>query len=245
MTSADQGEDEGYKIDMERCFAALDPLMQRRQSLPVEPRSDFALDEEQLPEPAIDDWSWMLLHVALDHVETLRVHSGRLPRGMGIWPVHSPWTLVRGALEAASQLVWMVGSDDRDTRLERLLRFVHEDNEQYEAATLLTHRPDKVKKKEISDHIKATKEDFERVSSPWVGKAHNRIRTDMNILECIQEAGRLSEVVVNPDLAVQTWRIAGGYAHGRPWAHISTGNLVELEKLDDRTSRISGSIDFR
>jgi hypothetical protein len=235
-----QPSDSQSRDEINQCFVALGSLIQQRQ-MPVEPGSDFALDEAQLPEPDINQAAWLLRFVALDHMESLRDHAALRPDGLARWHVHAPWTQLRAALETASHLVWMVGLDDRDTRLERLLRLSFDDNAQYKQALDLSHSPEKAAQVTYYDKIV---QDFEAAAAPWTGKARNRIRTPINMVECVTESARLSHAVRLARTAELSWRIAAGYAHGSPWAHLSTGHLVDLGAVDERTTQYAGSIDL-
>lgn len=229
------------KLEINQCFTSLIPLISQRRMLPVAPGSDFALDEAQLPEPDINQAAWLLRFVALDHMESLRDHAAFAPDGQSRWHVHAPWTQLRAALEAASQLVWMIGPDDRDTRLQRLLRFTFDDNASYKLALDLTHHPKKAAQLAKYQQIASG---FETAAAHWTGKDANRIRTPINMVDCITESARLSHSVGFPRTAELSWRIAAGYAHGRPWAHLTTGNLVDLGSVDELRTQFAGSINL-
>lgn len=189
MTSQDERR---YKDEIEMCFERLDPLIAQRQSMPVEPGSDFALDEQRVPEPSIVDTAWMLLFVALDHMEAFRKQSGRWPKGQQVWPVHASWTLLRAALEAGSQLVWMISPNEQDVRLQRLLRFIWDDWDEYEQALTHMHVPNK---RAIMAEVASQRAALDATAKAWTGTAYNGITTPINIIECIRESAKLSVVV--------------------------------------------------
>lgn len=229
------------KWEINRCFDALSPLIRQRSALPAEPGSDFALDAAQISEPSMIDSAWLLRFVALDHMESLRDMAAFAPEGMSRWHVHAPWTQLRAALEAASQLVWMIGPDDRDTRLQRLLRFTFDDLGKYKLALDLTHYPGK---RADLDQYERMRKEYEAAAAPWTGTAANGIRTEINLVECVIESANLSKVVRLPRTAELSWRIAAGYAHGRPWAHLTTGKIVELGRIDEHTVQVAASINL-
>lgn len=219
-------------------FSVFEKFVEERPSLTVKPDSRFGLDHARLPQFRIAEWCAVLLASAEDHLHSLRWLSGD-PNIE--WHPHSTWTTLRATLEISSQVVWLVKPEQQNERLERLLRLVYDDMGQYAEASKLLMRP--------RDRQKATPEmekwiaNFNLAAQPWSGPSFNRIRTKVNLLECVVDSAAAT-AAFKPDFAALLWRMAGGYAHGRPWASMHTTYKWEDTPAGDGQKSLVHFIDY-
>lgn len=213
MERSNPGEEDRRVLeDIEGFYEAFDEAERTFRPPVLDPGSDSASDRDLIPDLHIALVPFDLLGVAIDHFHTLRRLSGQPPGGHAEWPARSPWTLLRAALEIASQAIWLVCDDDQGVRVERFLRFHYDDHRQFFVADSLTYVQKDRRKITTPDEFDS---EFSRLYQRWdTPDSHNRIRTDINIVECVEEAARQVNIVPE-DVAVMFWRTASGYAHGR------------------------------
>lgn len=203
------------------------------------PGSDFASDNNQIPDWRLSNLAPSLLGTAVDHVHSLRLSSGAPPMGQAHWNARAPWTLLRAAFECASQAIWMASPDDQDERMKRYLCYCYDDRCNQFKAEKHTYRPrdqDKLHRLEEWDDsefkVKAARWDTPAVAD-W-------IRQTPNFSECVKEAATHVRAV-NPDMAVLYWRVASAHAHGRPWGPKVAG---QVRGLDDGSGFTQSAIGF-
>lgn len=86
--------------------------------------------------------------------------------------------------------------------------------------------------------------EFRQLFGRWdTTDSHTRIRTPVNILECVQETALYVDVV-SEDVATMLWRTSSGYAHGRTWAWQATGRTREVTRDDGRVDT-QGALDYQ
>lgn len=99
---------------MDRAAAILDQI-ESNEPCPIEYRSDLDGDREMIPDLWLDTIATRRLKVAVDYLAGVRdlVTGG----------VHydAPFPLLRAVLESAVAAIWLLESDERSTRLKRLV----------------------------------------------------------------------------------------------------------------------------
>lgn len=234
-------DDYEFTDDIERFWIDLDHTDIDYSRTDVLPGSDFASDEAALAYPQISRECLELISCALDHIRCQREYSGNEPHGYRRWRMKAPWTLLRAALELASQAIWLAAPDSQNTRIERLLQLEHDNIEQSNKAKLALMRE---RDRHRAPFVKASKDWFDQVAGPWETdrQAANRMRNDINMTECIEEAAKASGIT-RPIVAINYWRIASGYAHGRHWVTQYTASLRDLDVEHGPTQGLK--IDYR
>lgn len=198
-----------------KCFAVTDemfrsPTLDRTEVLHG---SDFEGDQTRLTKQLITGWTARIFGSAVDQLHLLStIANGE----GGTWHIQAPWTLLRAALEMASQVVFILGPDTRQSRLEHFLRVVHEDLNQEIAAM---HAAVSKRKRGKLPEVKQMRADFEtEVLNAKV--ATTVANQDLKMLLCVLDSARRSKVA--PEAAAEMyWRLASGYAHGRTWAMLT------------------------
>ncbi|WHT21884.1 hypothetical protein N8J89_12725 [Crossiella sp. CA-258035] len=139
--------------------------------------------------------------------------------------IAAPATLARGALECAATAVWIASPASRDERLTRTLQWqVKNIKDGDQAATSagiavptpLEDRLDKVKNVAAVRRLQYV---------PTIKKGYTST-----------EAVKAAEMYLPWQLGVLLpWRLASGFAHGRSWAMLSYGNVVQTSPTADPT----------
>lgn len=190
--------------------------------LRIEKGSDFNLDNIALPvQPA--RLPIELLLSAADHYSAFRMLTDESREKGGEWHTSAPWTLMRAALEQASQAIWLAAEDDRDERIRRYLRMLRHNGAQATTATELRYRR-KDREKYRAATIKHRELDFANLITKYC-RTSNQVSTvdrSISLLDCIREAARLSDVTF-VETVERYWRLASGYAHGLEWTRLAAG----------------------
>ncbi|WP_420119901.1 hypothetical protein [Nakamurella sp.] len=240
MEQSTPGEEHRQVLeDIEHMFEEFDKVDAEYGKYDTLLGSDFASDNDQIPEWRLSNLVPSLLGTAVDHVHSLRLSSGAPPIGRAHWNARAPWTLLRAAFESASQAIWMACPDDQDERIKRYLCFCYDDRCNQFKAERHTYRPrdqDKVHSLEDWDDaefkVKAARWDTPAVAA-W-------IRRTPNFSDCVKEAAEHVRAV-NPEMAVLYWRVASAYAHGRPWGPKVAG---QVRNIDDGSGLTESAIGF-
>src|SRR5664279_4349694 len=142
MEQSTPGEEDRQAItDINRVFDEFDKIDAGFGTYPILPTSDLASVSEQIPGWPIASLAPDILGGAIDHMHSLRLSAGQPPGGHAEWSARAPWTLMRSALEAAAQAIWMMCENDQDTRLERCLRVWYDDRRNFFKSETQTYRP--------------------------------------------------------------------------------------------------------
>ncbi len=122
--------------------------------------------------------------------------------------VSAPATLLRTAIETAATALWVVAPDTSDERVARTLRWHHADY--LDSATHSFDTGDTMKRarQEIGDTFRALAVEIE-IDPDIFG---DRLTTT-GVLRELESDGQVG--------LLGTWRLASGFAHGRPWAHVA------------------------
>lgn len=231
MEQSTPGEEDRQAItDINRVFVEFDKIDAGFGTYPILPTSELASDAAQIPDWPVSSLAPDLLGGAIDHMHSLRLSAGQPPEGHAEWSARAPWTLMRSALESASQSIWMMCENDQDVRLERCLRVWYDDRRNFFKAENQTYR------RRHRDKLNSLQEwddnEFKVKAARWdTAEAKGRIRQEPSFSECIAEAAEFAGAV-SADMAVVFWRVASGYAHGRPWSWQVSGKFRTVEKAE-------------
>ncbi|BCJ65111.1 hypothetical protein [Polymorphospora rubra] len=165
---------------------------------------------------------------AIDHIHMLRValHAGTLN-------IYAPYTLVRGALENAASIAWLLAPDDQSTRLIRRFRLAVVDINMSERVKELMGYVGPRSKNERLDEIR----DLALKAGLSPADAARRL----TFSDIVSDADQESPL---PDKKVKlVWNICSGMAHGDPWATLGGNRLVELPGAPPGTKHMQNSSD--
>ena len=240
-TSTPGEESRAVLTDVDRIFVEFDKIDASFGTYPELPDSDLASDNSQIPDWPVARLAPDLLGVAIDHMHSLRLSAGQPPEGHAEWSARAPWTLLRSSLESASQVIWMMCENDQAVRMERCLRVWYDDRRNFFKAERETFRP---RHKDKVDHLEEwdVNEFAPRVARWETPETKNRIRQEPSFSESVAVAAEFVGAV-KPNIAVIFWRVASGYAHGRPWAWQITGKFQEVEHSAGLITS-KGTLDF-
>lgn len=177
---------------------------------PVEVGSDLDGDRAQLPDLFVDTIAARRLKVAVDYAAGLRelLNTGT--------HYYAPFALLRASLESSAVAVWLLDSDDRKTRLQRLIGLHIDDTNNKKAFQFMLP----ANYRDSFDHEPGIKKMIIDSSSPR-GKCKFPDYTTLlkNIDDLPDEGGSL----------LLAWRVCSGFSHGLSWA--TTGLIPQTNKV--------------
>lgn len=224
-------EDRAILQEIENVFVEFDRIVDNWfDKLPVLPDSDIAKDNRLIPDWPVAFLSFDLLGSAVDHFNTLRLSSGTHdddPDRMIYWHARSPWTLLRAAVECASQTIWMLCENDPDVRMRRYLRTWYDERSNFYQARILTVPPAERGGLQLIEDWDV-QEFTPRVAAWDSGEKPGKLRAKPIFRDCVRMAAEYVQAV-RPDDAELLWRVASGYAHGRAWASQETGKIRVID----------------
>jgi hypothetical protein len=166
--------------------------------------SHLAIDNNAFPPRPLSEAARWRLHAALDHllvwvniVVPLRVQEGHFVEN----PPRPYFSLARGAMEAGSQAVWLLASDDSAERVERHLRLFEDDLRNLVTATSCAGGDPR----EAQDLIRK------------VTRARGASESGApNYVDAIKMAAAATPGIEPLD-AEYVWRLCSAAAHGKEW----------------------------
>lgn len=212
-----------------------------RSTMPAAPGSELQADFDLMGGASCGAVARELIHAAVDAIESLLRLVDRGESNDPRYVVDGPgnYTLMRAALEAASQALWALESNKRRTRRLRALQLWREDA------------------KNLSSFLGETKKVFPRIrkwdwqSTDWEESVRvaglqpedfqtkdrrDRPVKSSNILRAVKKH---STVIKNQEGAptdftwLAAWQICRGFAHGKAWAR---GIFMDKEVIGDADS---------
>ena len=223
MTTTDSNADDKFAF-LTPLFDAVSTHHGRDAYIPLpepRPRSSLATDDTPL-----DGWTASTLirnsfAAGLSHVDAL---ARQITKVRVIDP-HSPWTLLRGALENFATSTWLLAGSGRDERRTRALMLWAEDMRnrgQYETDT--GHIPTGP-----GARTGAQRRDEIGALAATLG-LHTPLRRPeaRNIIE-----SAASEAGLNPAAVRAAWRVGSGFAHGHYWPLVRVGTPVDAVATRD------------
>lgn len=238
MTTNEQ--EQQYLQQLKQIFDNTAPLLEAVGSperLRVAPKSDLALDDEQSRPFHVSHAAILALGVAVDHLNSMRLLISGCetcePHGM-IFPVYAHWALVRGAFENGCRSVWLLGPNERSTRIIRSLR-VHATNIEMSnlAATVVG-----------SSNIRPKVERLTRLKSvaERAGLSAGQAKKKYQMLDVVQYAGE--QALGSKDAAEVVWRGSSGAMHGDLWATMSLQSNTLIFSSDPTVASAESTVNI-
>lgn len=177
-------------------------------------------------------------HTAVRSIQAAAEHLDALRGLVGIAQlVHpsAPFTLVRGAIEAASAAVWVLAPAERQERgLHALMQALRNE---MDLCTALGGLDDSVPPMRPS--IDERRAEIDAIAAALGDSGRVKLPTSTGIVQAAEEAGatRLPLLFI--------WRMCSGFAHGRLWP-VLTVLEHEMEPSEDPTAarlRVTNSLD--
>jgi hypothetical protein len=230
-----------YEAQVRKTFAVLDEWGRR-------------LGAEFVPEPGSElaehdvDWRWTPvtqvaaagMGAARDHLQAVRVHI----EADEYFPF-AQQTLLRTAILAAAQAVWVLAPDDRQERLRRARTFVHEDLKQHltflrdlQAASPTPHANTDAAERHATQR-RAELADLRAVA----GQESLRLNATDVIRQAVLATWGSQEMATE---ARVEWRRGSGAAHGLPWSVLGRQETRQAAPADAdgiAVFRAGGSLD--
>ncbi|NED22410.1 hypothetical protein G3I31_30985 [Streptomyces sp. SID9913] len=197
----------------------------------VEPGSSLSGDDAKIPTLMVSSAAYQCFTHAVDHLHAVQalLFEARV--------IHSyaPYSLLRAAVEAAGEAIWLLEPSSRQERIRRCLKRAYENVRQGKDFMDLSGlqpsgRPHAERVQELKDLAVQNGLDPHDVCGRW--------STQRQLAFADQAVGDGKETY-----AQNLWQICSGFAHGREWAtlgvlertvHSQVGNVVQL-KLSSST----------
>ncbi|MFZ2528148.1 MAG: hypothetical protein WAX14_10915 [Rhodococcus sp. (in: high G+C Gram-positive bacteria)] len=202
-TPEQEAANEAGRRATSRLLRTLGPIENKRANAgyPIHPHSSLALDHQRMPGLLVSHSVDRALHHSLDCLWGL----DQLLKETG--PQHyAPYLLIRGALESAATVIWLLDPDDRTTRLQR--RVAIEVNNAKEASKAIAaagrsddHDPDR-----WESDMSALLDSAGLVLKDCQWKGYGAI---------VREIDAAPQTVRSTELA---WRACSGMSHGKFWS---------------------------
>lgn len=155
----------------------------------------------------------MSVVVGRDHL----VHARYLIRELESTSVGGPSALLRAALETVAMGMWVVRSDDAETRMVRALRWHYLNLREL-------FRVQEADSWRVLDEIER--------ETKTLANAHGIDPT--NVTDSVSTVDVLTELDAAPDTGmslVDMWRIASGFAHGKQWPYPLVSEKQDMETM--------------
>jgi hypothetical protein len=199
----------------------------------VETKSPLAGDAKKSPDLQVAHAAWLGISSAIDHLHAMKaaIVDARL-----LHP-YAPYSLLRVATENAATAVWLLAPKSRDERLQRRLRLAH--NEAREQGKAREFAPDAYLGKRTSEERITEIKDLARSLGLDAGYICGRFSYE----KIVEAAG--DDADLSGDLAVFTWRLFSGFAHGRYWAMLGMLDQVRhpTDEPDVAQVRLTTTVD--
>ncbi len=145
----------------------------------------------------------------------------------------APFTLMRSAIESASQALWLLVPDERQVRVRRRLQMAAENaREQSRAAEILDP--------EASQRLQQGLDRFAGLAEAAGISRDHVLGKAPSLLTMVRAASGF----VAPDLPLEfLWRLGSGYAHGNVWALLVAGVQERLPGSQEAVAHLSVTAD--
>lgn len=181
--------------------------------------SDSAAVDALYPRESFSQWAREGIRSALDHLLVWADLAIPIDDRVGRPITHEGFrwfhTLLRAALEGASQSLWLTTVSDTGEATARLIRAVRDDLREQRLAWLAAGRDVTLTDERIAQHAKNATE--------WVqyGAAADKMPS---YVDMIRSAATRSGL--DPSTCEATWRMASAAAHGKTWAILDLQEFV-------------------
>lgn len=191
------------------------------------PGTDLAEDDEDWPHFPPSTIAWTGICSATDHLDAIRRH---IDTGFTFPIAHL--TLCRSALVGAAQTVWVLGPEDRPTRLLRcrkVLAYSYKNQLQY-----LEGLQDSNPAAHLGTDLVAERTRMRKAQLTEKRNADDQ-HAKLDTTEMIREAAKAA-FPKQPELAAQAvlvWRNSSGAAHGLAWPLLGTSGTIQTKLAGD------------
>jgi hypothetical protein len=199
------GEDGKHLAEILRVLSEIDPWAARTNAgasrLRPDPQSPLGADDAVTHPYDLSHVVWRHLSNAVDHLSCMRAVLG----GAKVIHMYAPFTLVRGALENACAVLWLLQPASRRERLIRRFRLAVTDiRHEYQAGVLMGHASQREEQRPIAEVVAIA-------GRAGIGEA--TVRKGVSYSEIVTEVDKDS-----PDsLVLVSWKTCSGFAHGDWW----------------------------
>lgn len=208
----DQDYDRDIRNELERVLE-IGSLVHLKPDHHAEPKSDLANDEDQFP----DIWAATVARRGLVYaVENIEAACTLV--------LNAEWTtpqfaLLRAAYESAGAAVWLLISDDVNTRLARLI-WQHRDSWRYSAKAYSGTPLD-----DDGEHEERRRWATEAAAKLSIDLATGKPGGFERLIESIDD------LPGHPESLLTAWRICSGVSHGKTWALTTVTTEVDSKPL--------------
>ncbi|TFC40264.1 hypothetical protein [Cryobacterium sp. TMT2-42-4] len=173
--------------------------------------SAFAMVDDLFPAESVSQWAREGLRSSVDHLIMWANHAVPLQLFDGQVVTHQgfrwSFTLMRSAIEGASQSLWLSRSPDPGVCLARLIRMVRHDLREERLACIALGRNVTLIEERATRHETAAQ------SLTGHGTAVSSLPSMIDLVRLAAEAASL-----DPAQQEANWRICSAAAHGKDWA---------------------------
>lgn len=182
------------------------------------PGSRFAQVNDLYPFEKVSDRARHYVTAGLEHLVMFADFAAPFkfhPEQITTFTMRPTYALARAALESAAQAVWLMDTRDPTVCVQRHLRLIRWDLDEYRKSHLDPAGKDRVRKRDT--------ELVQRVAGVFT---EDQIRKPPSYLWVIQQACRPDDLHLDAAQAERLWRAASGAAHGMYWTNLE---LTEVE----------------
>lgn len=173
----------------------------------IEPGSDLDRDRARCPAYSVGSLAWPTIGSAVDHV-----HAFGHPIRNGALHIYAPYTLLRTAIETASQAVWILAPDDQQDRIKNTLKLEYDNARNVAEVSLLLPDKDSATNQRRRDRPKKILAEAKRLgANPHTIAAH--LSPKKIVAAAAQWATTNGDRGASANEAI--WRGCSGVAHGR------------------------------
>lgn len=164
-----------------------------------------------------------LMGVSVDHLHCLRAAVQEANS------IHTfaPYTLLRGSIEAAATVVYLLTPKRRDDRVIRRLQLAHGDDMERQALAVILEEPMVPSPKERLARLRQVEARRFTLNPTSIGAR------PPGYLTMVQAGG--DACTLGGRLASASWRVCSAFAHGRQWAAIS---MLDMEEISEATDTV-------
>jgi hypothetical protein len=211
-------------------------LVETNDAWLTQPDSQLAADDVGSHPYQLSHSAWHALTISVDHLRCLRAalvcEQGERHANIRLF-TNGQASLVRGVIDSAARAVWMLGPDDRETRIARRLRLEYaEIGHSIRMHELVNREPNRTRE-ERQRRI--------REIAIAAGVPAEEVRQRVNGDQMLREAGEIIDF--EADLAEFTWRACSSLAHGDIGGTLGFADREVVARFGDgNVFRFTGSI---
>ncbi|MFD5814817.1 hypothetical protein [Streptomyces sp. NPDC127038] len=193
--------------------------------LPVEDGSSLSGDDAEVPTLMVSSAAYQCFAQAVDHLHAVQA----LLFEAKMIHTYAPYSLLRAAVEAAGEAIWLLGPDSRQERIRRCLKRAYENvSKGQQFAVLADVQP--------SGRSAATRIQEIRQLATRHGIDPDGVCGRWSTQQQLKYVDELLNKGKDPS-AQAVWQICSGFAHGREWATFGllertvqsqVGNVVQV-----------------